>query len=126
MTPCLAHAGPLSDEGWPCPRPSSPPPRCCCSPWGAAAARGLGPEQTTRHSVPIQDMATHFQNYKRSRHGQAVLRIRDVYPGFRILIFTHSGSRIQKQQQKRGVKKICCQTFFCSHKFLKIENYFIF
>jgi hypothetical protein len=28
-----------------------------------------------------------------------------VYPGSRILIFTHPGSRIQKQQQKRGVKK---------------------
>jgi hypothetical protein len=28
----------------------------------------------------------------------AVLRIRDVYPGSRILIFTHPGSRIQKQQ----------------------------
>ncbi len=36
---------------------------------------------------------------------QSVLRIRDVYPGSRILIFTHPGSRIQKQQQKRGVKK---------------------
>jgi hypothetical protein len=36
---------------------------------------------------------------------QAVLRIRDVYPGSRILILTHLGSRIQKQQQKRGVKK---------------------
>ncbi len=34
-----------------------------------------------------------------------MLRIRDVYPGSRILIFTHPGSRIQKQQQKRGVKK---------------------
>ena len=33
-----------------------------------------------------------------------VLRIRDVYPGSRILIFTHPGSRIQKQQQKRVVK----------------------
>jgi hypothetical protein len=32
----------------------------------------------------------------------AVLRIRDVYPGSRILIFTHSGSRIQKQHQKGG------------------------
>jgi hypothetical protein len=41
----------------------------------------------------------------------SVLRIRDVYPGSRILIFTHPGSRIQKQQQKRGVKKICCQDF---------------
>jgi hypothetical protein len=35
----------------------------------------------------------------------SVLRIRDVYPGSRILIFTHPGSRIQKQQQKREVKK---------------------
>jgi hypothetical protein len=36
------------------------------------------------------------------------------------------GSRIQKQQQKRGVKKIFCHTFSCSHKFHKIENYFMF
>ncbi len=36
------------------------------------------------------------------------------------------GSRIQKQQRKKGVKKISCHTFFCSHKFHKIENYFIF
>jgi len=36
---------------------------------------------------------------------KAVWRIRDVYPGSRILIFTHPGSRIQKQQQKREVKK---------------------
>jgi hypothetical protein len=55
VTPCLADVGPLS-EGWPCPRLSSPPPRCCCSPWEAAAVRGLGPEQTTRHSVPISDL----------------------------------------------------------------------
>jgi hypothetical protein len=41
-----------------------------------------------------------------------VLRIRDVYPGSRIMIFTHPGSRIsdpgsriQTQQQKRWVKK---------------------
>jgi hypothetical protein len=63
----------------------------------------------------------------------AVLRIRDVYPGTRILIFTHPGSRIsdlgsriQKQQQKRGVKKNLLYTFFFSHKFHIIENYFIF
>jgi hypothetical protein len=30
-------------------------------------------------------------------------------------------SRIQKQQQKRGVKNICCPTFFCSHKYHKVE-----
>ncbi len=35
-------------------------------------------------------------------------------------------SRIQKQQQKRGVKKICCLTFFCNHKNHKIENYINF
>jgi hypothetical protein len=50
---------------------------------------------------------SHAQNKK--RHAltcmQSVLRIRDVYPGSRILIFTHPGSRIQKQQQKRGVTK---------------------
>ncbi len=51
----------------------------------------------------------------------SVLRIRNVYPGSRILSFTHPGSRIQKQQQKRGVK-LCCN----SHKFHKIVNYFIF
>jgi hypothetical protein len=55
-----------------------------------------------------------------------VWRIRDVYPGSRILIFTHPGSRIQKQQQKREVKKISCHTFLYSHKFHKIVNYFSF
>jgi hypothetical protein len=55
----------------------------------------------------------------------SVLRIRDVYPGSRIRVFSHPGSRIQKQQQKRGVKKFC-HTFLCSHKFHKIENHFSF
>ncbi len=27
-----------------------------------------------------------------------------------------------KTEKKRGVKKICCHTFFCSHKFHKIVN----
>jgi hypothetical protein len=35
-------------------------------------------------------------------------------------------SRIQKQQQKRGVKKNLCHTFLCSHKFHKLEHYFSF
>jgi hypothetical protein len=35
-------------------------------------------------------------------------------------------SRIQKQQQKRGVKKNCCHNLLCSHKFHKIANYFSF
>jgi hypothetical protein len=36
------------------------------------------------------------------------------------------GSRIQEQQQKSGVKKICCHNFLCSHKFHKIASYFSF
>jgi hypothetical protein len=40
--------------------------------------------------------------------------------------FYPSCSRIQKQQQKRKVKKICCPTFSCSHKHHEIKNYFIF
>ncbi len=57
-----------------------------------------------------------------------VLRIRDVYPGSRILIFIHPGSRISdpKTAKKRGRGGNCCHTFFCSHKFHKLENYFIF
>jgi hypothetical protein len=58
-----------------------------------------------------------------------VLRIRDVYPGSRILIFTHPGSRISDPKtatKERGEEKICCHTFLYSHKFHKIENYFSF
>ncbi len=55
-----------------------------------------------------------------------MLRIRDVYPGSRILIFTHPRSRIQKQEQKRGVKKNFCHTFIGSHKFHKFVSCFSF
>jgi hypothetical protein len=62
-----------------------------------------------------------------------VWRIRDVYPGSRILIFTHPGSRISdpgsrilKQEQKREVKKNLLSYFFCSHEFHKIDYYVIF
>ncbi len=60
-----------------------------------------------------------------------VLRIRDVYPGSWILIFTHLGSQISdprsKNNNKReGWKKICFHNFLCSHKFHKIANYFSF
>ncbi len=56
-----------------------------------------------------------------------MLRIRDVYPGSRILIFTHPGSRISdpKTAKKERGKKIVIP-FFCSNKFYKIENYFVF
>jgi hypothetical protein len=58
-----------------------------------------------------------------------VLRIRDVYPGPRILIFTHPGSQIPdpKTAKKERGKKFFCHTCFCgAHKFHKMLNYFIF
>jgi hypothetical protein len=42
---------------------------------------------------------------KTSGSGKPVFRIRDIYPGSRFLPIPDLGSRIQKQQQKRGVKK---------------------
>ncbi len=45
----------------------------------------------------------------------------------RILIFTHLGSWIPDPKTvTREVKKICYHTFFCSHKFHKIEYHVIF
>jgi hypothetical protein len=46
--------------------------------------------------------------------GKAVLRIRDVYPGSRILIFTHSGSRIPDPKtatKERGGKNLLSNLF---------------
>jgi hypothetical protein len=51
------------------------------------------------------------------------------FPGSRILIFTHRGSRIpgpKTATKERGEKKFCCHNFYCSHKFHKIANYFSF
>ncbi len=57
----------------------------------------------------------------------AVLRIPNVYPGSWFLPIPDPGSRIQKQEQKRGVKiNLLSYTFFCSHKLHKKINYFIF
>jgi hypothetical protein len=59
---------------------------------------------------------------------QGSVRIRDVYPGSRILIFTHPGSLDPKTASKEGGEKklVVIPGFYCSHKFHKIENYFIF
>ncbi len=43
-------------------------------------------------------------------------------PGSWFLPIPDPGSR----EQKRGVKKICCHNFLCSHKFHKIATYFGF
>jgi hypothetical protein len=50
---------------------------------------------------------------------ECLFRIRDVYPGSRILTVFHSGSRIS-DPQKRGGGKNLLLTPFCRHKFHKI------
>ena len=56
-------------------------------------------------------------------------RIRDVYPGSRISDpvsrIPDLGSRIQKQQQKRGVKKNFCHTFYVATNFTKWKIIFV-
>jgi hypothetical protein len=60
----------------------------------------------------------------------AVLRIRDVYPGSRILIFTHPGSRIpdlgsripdpKTATKERGGKKLVVIPFYVATNFTKL------
>ncbi len=60
---------------------------------------------------------------------KAVLRIRDVYPGSRILIFVHLGSQIPDPKtatKERGEKKFVVLSFFVANKNHKIENYINF
>jgi hypothetical protein len=52
-----------------------------------------------------------------------VLRIRDVDPGFGILIFFHPRPWIQ-QEQKKGEGELFLP--FCSYKFDQINNHFSF
>jgi len=54
-----------------------------------------------------------------------VWRIRNVYPGPLIMIFTHPGIRTNINKRE-GWKKICCHNSLYSHKFHKIANYFSF
>jgi hypothetical protein len=61
----------------------------------------------------------------------AVLRIRDVYPGSRILIFTHPGSRIpdlgsripdpKTATKERGEKNFFVKHFFAATNFTKCK-----
>jgi hypothetical protein len=54
----------------------------------------------------------------------AVLQIRDVYPGSRILIFTHPGSRIPDPKtaiKERGEKKFVVIPFYVATNFTKLK-----
>jgi hypothetical protein len=72
-------------------------------PGSPASRAGTLPKELSRQLIPM-------------------LRIRDVYPRSRILIFSHPGSWIQKSTKERGEKKLVVITF----KFHKIANYFSF
>jgi hypothetical protein len=53
-----------------------------------------------------------------------VLRIRDVYPGSQILIFTHPGSRIPDPKiatKERVEKKFVVITFYAATNFTKLQ-----
>ncbi len=54
-------------------------------------------------------------------HKNTVWRIRDVYPGSWFLPNTDPGSRIQKQQQKRGVKKKLAVITYVATNFTKLQ-----
>jgi hypothetical protein len=60
---------------------------------------------------------------------EAVLRIRDVYPGSRILIFTHPGSRISDPKpstKERGEKKLFVIPFYVATNFTKLKIILVF
>ncbi len=56
-----------------------------------------------------------------SRQLTPVLRIRDVYPRSRILIFSHPGSWIQNSTKERGEKKLVVITFYVATNFTKLQ-----
>ncbi len=53
-----------------------------------------------------------------------MLRIRDVYPESRILIFTHPGSK--NSHKREGRKKLVVIPFFVATNFTKLKIIFIF
>jgi hypothetical protein len=75
------------------------------------------PEQCLVHTVPI--CHKNIISLQKS-----VWRIRDVYPGSRILIFTHPGSRIPDPKtatKERGEKKFVVIPFLVVTNFTKLN-----
>jgi len=77
-----------------------------------------------------EDQMDETENEWAKRLRQLVLRIRDVYPGSRILIFTHPGSRIpdlgsripdpKTATKERGEKKLVVIPFYVATNFTKL------
>jgi hypothetical protein len=69
-------------------------------------------------------MCHHVVPVSVTQHLYTVLRMWDVYPRSRILIFTHSGSRIPDPKtatKERGEKKFVVKPFFVSTNFTKLK-----
>ena len=66
----------------------------------------------------IENKTDTLMKTNKNHYIPSVLRIRDVLS--RILIFTHPGSRIKKQQQKRGEKKFV-MPFYVATNFTKLN-----
>jgi hypothetical protein len=79
-------------------------------------------------AVPLPTATLCSFNSKHSQHSQHATLGSVADPGClsRIPDPDFYPSRIQKQQQKRGIKKNFCHNFLCSLKFHKIPNYFSF
>ncbi len=89
----------------------------------------VGHIQSVPPPPPPQPTPTTTNRSARKRGGGGLNEIRNLLSTITVPISVADPgclSRIQKPQQKRGVKKISCHTFFCSQKFHKTENYFIF
>jgi hypothetical protein len=96
--------------------------------WQAAALYELHHTHLRNKETTIYAIVS-FYLWKTNKTSTQVPSVADAGCLSRILFFVHPGSRISdpgSKQQKRGVKKICCLTFFCSHKYHKIEIIFMF
>jgi hypothetical protein len=124
--------------------------RCCCCCWPGAGAGGTAgrgrpgmriapaPPAAASAARPAWLVASFCSRWKKTKiyiksnyreipyDHESVLRIRDVYLGSRILIFTHPGSRISdpgyKNSNKReGWKKFVVITFYVATNFTKLH-----
>ncbi len=101
---------------------------------GRAAGRGVGGPGISQPGLsgPVRGVGgTIVLNFSFNVYWYSVLRSRDVYPVFRILIFDHPGSLIsdfdfKNSIEEMGEKKICCPTgtFFVATNITKLKKNF--
>ncbi len=79
---------------------------------------------TTPNILPLFTFLQQHKFYIQSQRCGSGMFIPD--PGSWFLPIPIPDPRSKNSSKREGWKKICCHTFFCSHKFHLIENYFIF